>query len=74
MLKNIEIVAHRYTTRDTTKIDYSYEYDTDGFPTIQRGSYKNVKLRYVPTPFGGSVLLVTPIENSFESSMNFLCN
>lgn len=36
MLKNVEIIAHRYATRDTTKIDYSYEYDTDEFPFIQK--------------------------------------
>ncbi|MEO7978126.1 hypothetical protein [Flavobacterium sp.] len=73
MLKKIEIVAHRYSTRDTTNIDYLYEYDSDGFPTMQRGSYENIKRRYVPTPFGGSVFLVTPTDNSFESSMSFSC-
>jgi len=74
MLKNIEIIAHRYSTRDTTHIDYSYDYDTDGFPTKQRGNYKNITRRYVPGPFGGSVLLVTPVNNSFESTVNFSCN
>lgn len=74
MLKNVEIIAHRYATSDTTKIDYSYDYDTDGFPTVQRGTYNNVIRRYVPTPFGGSELMVTPVYNSFESTMNFSCN
>lgn len=36
MLKNIEIIAHRYNTKDTTNIDFSYEYDADGFPTLQK--------------------------------------
>lgn len=74
ILKNIEIIAHRYSTHDTTHIDYSYDYDTDGFPTAQSGNYKNVTRRYVPGPFGGSVLLVTPVNNSFESTVNFSCN
>ncbi len=74
MLKNVEIIAHRYTTRDTAKIDYSYEYDADGYPTVQRGTYKNVIRRYVPNPFGGSDLIVSPVNNSFESTMTFSCN
>ncbi|MDR6968230.1 hypothetical protein J2X31_002247 [Flavobacterium arsenatis] len=74
MLKNIEIIAYRYSTQDTTHIDYSYDYDTDGFPTVQRGNYENVTRRYVPTPFGGTVLLVTPTTNALESTVNFSCN
>lgn len=74
MLKNIEIIAHRYSTRDTTTIDYSYDYDTDGFPTVQRGNYKNVTRRYVPTEFGTPMLLVTPANTTFESTVNFSCN
>ena len=74
MLKNIEIIAHRYNTSDTTTIDYSYEYDSDGFPTVQKGVYNNLTRRYVPTPFGGLVLLVTPRNNSFERTINFYCN
>ncbi|MCD0466998.1 hypothetical protein [Flavobacterium sp. ENC] len=74
MLKNIEIIAHRYSTRDTTKIDYSYEFDTDGFPTVQRGKFTNITRRYVSTPFGGSVLLVTPHESTIEKTINFFCN
>ena len=74
MLKNIEIIAHRYSTSDTTRIDYSYDYDTDGFPTFQSGNYKNVTRRYVPSPFGGTVLLVSPTNNALESTVNFSCN
>ncbi|RZK23421.1 MAG: hypothetical protein EOO43_08485 [Flavobacterium sp.] len=74
MLKNIEIIAHRYNAKDTTNIVFSYEYDTDGFPTVQKGSYKNVTRRYEPSPFGVPILLVTPHENSFEKTMNFDCN
>ncbi|RYY58262.1 MAG: hypothetical protein EOO05_16985 [Chitinophagaceae bacterium] len=74
MLKNVQIIAHRYNTQDTTNIDYSYQYDADGFPTTQNGSYKGVTRRYEPTPFGVPVLLVTPHENSFERTMNFSCN
>lgn len=74
MLKNIEIIAHRYATSDTTNIDYSYEYDIDGYPTLQRGNYSNVTRRYVPAPGGGSVLLVSPHNNTNESTMNFYCN
>jgi hypothetical protein len=74
MLKNIEIIAYRYNTRDTTNIDYSYDYDAEGFPTVQRGNYKNVTRRYVPTPFGGSVFLVTPRNTSFVKTINFSCN
>lgn len=74
MLKNIEIIAHRYATRDTTTIDYSYDYDTDGFPKVQSGNYKNVTRRYVPTEFGTPMLLVTPTTNSFESTMNISCD
>ncbi|KFF02854.1 hypothetical protein IX38_12915 [Chryseobacterium luteum] len=74
MLKNIEIIAHRYTTHDTTNIKYSYEYDSDGFPTVQRGTYKNITRRYVPTPFGGSVFLVTPHNNTYERNTNYYCN
>lgn len=74
MLKNIEIIAHRYNTRDTANIDYSYDYDAEGFPTVQRGSYKNIIRRYVPTPFGGSVFLVTPVNKSEIRTINFSCN
>jgi len=74
MLKNVEIIAYRYATQDTTKIDYSYEYDTDGFPTVQNGTYKNVTRRYVPAPFGGTVLLITPNDNADDRTINFLCN
>ncbi|MFP9099115.1 hypothetical protein ACLI09_08680 [Flavobacterium sp. RHBU_24] len=74
MLKNIEIIAHRYGTSDTTNINYSYEYDTDGFPTVQRGTYNNITRRYVAAPGGGSVLLVTPYSSDYESTMNFYCN
>ena len=74
MLKNVEIIAYRYATQDTTKIDYSYEYDMDGFPTLQKGTYKNVTRRYVPGPFGGSVLLVTPHDDADDRTINFLCN
>ncbi|MFY0481969.1 hypothetical protein ACI6PS_05130 [Flavobacterium sp. PLA-1-15] len=74
MLKNIEIIAHRYSTSDTTHIDYSYEYDVDGFPRFQSGHYKNVTRRYVPGPFGGTALLVSPMNNSLESTVNFSCN
>ena len=72
--KRLEIIAHRYGTNDTTNIDYSYDYDTDGFPTVQKGTYNNVTRRYVPTPFGGLVRLVTPRNNSFERTRNFYCN
>lgn len=74
MLKNIEIIAHRYNTSDTSNIDYSYEYDTDGFPTLQKGTYKNVTRRNVPSQFGAPELLVTPHNNSFEKTMSFNCN
>lgn len=73
MLKNIEIIAYRYATRDTTNIHYSYDYDTDGFPTLQKGTFKNITRRYVPTPFGGSALLVTPHESAIERTINYLC-
>ena len=74
MLKNIEIISHRYSTSDTTQIDYSYEYDTDGFPTFHKGRYKNVTRRNVPTPFGGFALLVTPTSNALETTVTFSCN
>ncbi|RZK03279.1 MAG: hypothetical protein EOO46_17995 [Flavobacterium sp.] len=74
MLKDIEIIAYRYSTSDTTHIDYSYEYDADGFPRFQRGNYRNVTRRYVPDPFGGSALLISPTNNSLESTVNFSCN
>ncbi|KIQ20150.1 hypothetical protein RT99_13765 [Flavobacterium sp. MEB061] len=74
MLKNIEIIAYRYNTRDTTKIDYSYDYDAEGFPTVQRVNYENTTRRYVSTPFGGSVFLVTPSNNYVLKSLNFSCN
>ncbi|MEO7214598.1 MAG: hypothetical protein ABIX36_17460, partial [Mucilaginibacter sp.] len=74
MLKNISIVAHRYNTSDTTNIDYSYEYDTDGFPTVQKGTFDNVTRRYVPSPFGVPELLVTPNNGFFEKTMNFYCD
>ena len=74
MLKNIEIIAHRYTTQDTTNIDYSYNYDMDGYPTVQKGSYKNITRRNVPTPSGGLVPLVSPHTNGDETTMNFYCN
>ena len=74
MLKNIEIIAHRYNTRDTSNIDFSYDYDDLGYPTVQRGSYKNIIRRYVPTPFGGSVFLVTPRNKSNITTINFSCN
>lgn len=74
MLKNIEIIAHRYNTRDTANIDFSYDYDAEGYPTVQRGSYKNIIRRYVPTPFGGSVFLVTPRNKSDIRTINFSCN
>ena len=74
MLKNIEIVAYRYATSDTTNLDYSYEYNADGFPTFQRTAFRNVIRRYVPTPFGGSVLLVTPTINAIDGTVNFSCD
>ncbi|UUW08747.1 hypothetical protein NLG42_21925 [Flavobacterium plurextorum] len=74
MLKNIEIIAHRYNTRDTANVDFSYDYDSEGFPTVQRGSYKNIIRRYVPTPFGGSAFLVTPRNKSDIRTINFSCN
>ena len=74
MLKNIEIIAHRYNTRDTANVDFSYDYDDEGFPTVQRGSYKNIIRRYVPTPFGGSAFLVTPLNKSDIRTINFSCN
>lgn len=74
MVKNIEIIAHRYNTRDTANIDYSYDYDAEGFPTVQRGSYKNIIRRYVPTPFGGYALLVTPVNKSYIRTINFSCD
>lgn len=73
MLKNIEIIAHRYNTRDTANIDFSYDFDAEGFPTVQRSTYKNVIRRYVPTPFGGSVLLVTPRNKADIRTINFSC-
>ena len=74
MLKNIEIIAQRYATSDTTHLDYSYEYNADGFPTFQSAAYRNVIRRYVPTPFGGSVLLVTPTSNAIQGTVSFSCN
>ncbi|AYM99274.1 hypothetical protein [Chryseobacterium sp. 3008163] len=74
MLKNIEVIAHRYNTSDTTNINYSYEYDNDGFPTWQKGIFKNITRRYVPTPFGGSILLTTPHNSTFESTLKLSCN
>ncbi|MEO7048662.1 MAG: hypothetical protein ABI091_25400 [Ferruginibacter sp.] len=74
MLKSTEIIAHRFGTNDTTKIDYSYQYDVDGFPSVQKGTYQNIKRRYVPTPFGGLVLLVTPFNSTYERTMNYYCN
>lgn len=74
MLKNVEIVAHCYNTLDTTRIDYSYEYDADGLPTVHRGTYKNVTRRYVPTPFGGSVMLISSHNSADGRTMGFLFN
>ncbi|MEO8533711.1 MAG: hypothetical protein ABI441_08170 [Flavobacterium sp.] len=75
MLKNIEIIAYRYNTRDTTNIDYTYEYDADGFPTTQKGNFKNIIRRYESTPFGGAPILVTiPSTNSFEQTIGYFCD
>lgn len=73
MLKNIEIIAHRYGTRDTTNIDYTYEYDADGFPTFQQGVLKNITRRKSNGPFGGQIITTTPHNQTVKLSIEYKC-
>lgn len=73
MLKNIEIIAHRYGTRDTTNIDYTYEYDADGFPTFQQGVLKNITRRKSNGPFGGEIITTTPHNQTIKLGIEYKC-
>ncbi|CAC9975461.1 hypothetical protein [Flavobacterium panici] len=73
MLKNIEIIAHRYGTRDTMNIDYSYEYDADGFPTFEKAVLKNITRRKSNGLFGAEIITTTPHNQTVKLSIEYKC-
>jgi hypothetical protein len=73
ILKNIQIIAQRYKTRDTTSIDYNYEYDADGFPTFEKGALKNTTRRTFNTSLGVPATVTTPHSNSFNYTIDYNC-
>lgn len=73
MLKNIEIIAHRYGTRDTTNIDYTYEYDTDGFPIFEKAVLKNITRRKSNGLFGGEIITTTPHNQTVKLNIEYKC-
>ncbi|PIF34302.1 hypothetical protein CLU81_4940 [Flavobacterium sp. 9] len=73
MLKNIEIIAHRYGTRDTTNIDYTYEYDADGFPIFQKGVLKNITRRKSNGSFGVDIITTTPHNQTIKLGIEYKC-
>jgi|SRR6186713_698682 len=72
-LKNIEVIAYRYNTSDTTHINYEYEYDKDGLPTLQKGGSTHIIRRSEPTPFGAPIIIETPYNTSFTKTMYYSC-
>ncbi|PWJ96763.1 hypothetical protein BC749_10939 [Flavobacterium araucananum] len=73
MLKKIEVTSNHTDTRGTTTIDYSYQYDSNGFPTVQKGDLKSETYRSEPTQFGVPLIIKSPINKSFEKTMNYSC-
>lgn len=73
MLKNIEIIAHRYGTLDTTNIAYTYEYDADGFPAFQQGVLKNITRRKSNGPFGSEIITTTPHNQTVKLGIEYKC-
>lgn len=73
-LKNIQIIAHRYSTKDTTNIDYSHEYDADGFPTYVKGALKNTVRRKYTSSFGAPTTTTTTHSNSFQMTIDYKCD
>jgi hypothetical protein len=73
MLKNIRIIAFHNNARDTTNISYEYEYDSEGFPVLQKGLFQNIMRRYEQTPFGVPILITSPRKVSFNSTIGLYC-
>lgn len=73
ILKNVQIIAQRYNTKDTTKIDYTHEYDADGYPTYAKGALKNTIRSKYTSSFGAPTTTTTPHSNSFQMTIDYKC-
>lgn len=73
ILKHIKVTAQRYHTTDDTDVDYTYEYDADGFFTHQNGKSIDLITRTEPTPFGGPALVIEHNDFSSAFTIGYLC-
>ena len=73
MLKNIHVVAHHYVS-DDTEINFSYEYDNNGFPTLQKGLTERVITRSEPTPFGVPTNVTSTFNPTSTATINYKCS
>lgn len=74
MIKNIQITSDHPDTQGTTTIDYSYTFDSEGYPVSQKGNLKSTTYRSEPTQFGVPILITTPVDKSFDITLNYSCN
>lgn len=74
MIKNIQITSNHPETQGDTTIDYSYTFDSEGYPVSQKGNLKSTTYRSEPTQFGVPILITTPVEKSFDITLNYSCN
>lgn len=73
ILKHIKGTAQRYNTTDDTDVDYTYEYDSNGFVSAQNGQSHNAITKSEPSPFGVPVLVTSRSDLTSVFTIEYLC-
>lgn len=74
MLKDVRINSDLSNLQAETSIDYSYTYDNEGYPTVQKGILATKVYSSVPTQFGVPLITTSDYNNPFEKTVNYFCD